>query len=81
MPLTLDQVVEKYPYLNKRWIKENANAGIIPHSRPHYRLYMFDEVEFEKAIMAMKPGTVDLDKEVAREHLTTRKNKRKKKVS
>lgn len=75
MRLTLNQLAEKYPYLNKRWIREMANEGLIPHSRPHYRLYMFDEEEFEKALMSIKPITnSDLDREIAREYTRGRKN-------
>jgi len=72
MTLTLDQVIEKYPYLNKRWIRERANEGLIPCSRPHYRLYMFDLEKFEKALMTI--GAVrDLDSEVAKEYFKKKK--------
>lgn len=74
MTLTLDQLAEKYPYLNKRWIREKANEGLIPHSRPHYRLYVFNLEDFERALMKINQVS-DLDRQVANEFLQVGKRK------
>lgn len=67
MILTLDQLADKYPYLKKRWIRERANEGLIPHSRPHRNLYIFIESDFEKALMSLQ-SVSDLDHQVAKEY-------------
>jgi hypothetical protein len=70
MSLTLDQITERYPGLNRRWIMDKAKEGLFRHSRPHRRLFLFDENEFEKDLLSInRIDTSDLDRQVAVEFL------------
>lgn len=73
MLLTLDEVIEQYPYLNRKWIIGQAKKGLIPCSRPHYRLFMFEDEKFEKALSEMGMKQDDkVEAEVVKDFFNTR---------
>lgn len=70
MVLELDQILEKYPRLSRKWVMERANEGLLRHSRPHKRLFLFDDAEFEKDLFSMnRVDASDIDSQVAKEYL------------